>query len=679
MVLILRGLLSIFLALVCSLSANALECFQIGGEEIKPRPNAKIQKLEKADLPIRLQSMLSPYLTRQYLKAALEHFRKMVTDAGLAASQVLQTYGATLIADYNQLSKSWETKFPELGVQKFVTVLPRTNALHVEGVDLRVNPKDTEKAGPISLGEYEILLLREELKALLAKTPDSWLSNATAVLEAPLLEANALAIQSNFAQIRDPQTWASQVQMAANDLRDRLGRTVILPGFPLSRFPQFSDPKLKALNGKFTLPNLVKEQGPGVTKISLEGIDAYSDANENRFYLMREPKNPEAPEDVFFHGALTSNSQLGSLVSSVLIFGGGIAVDSSLFGPARYATKLSEVAPTFNRNGAIRFRHDSNRIRIANLRSWSSTEGFWTALDAHLRKTETLFDFFVAQSFSDPFTAEAQVERIRWKYENGVIDNYIPAWGDLLVKISKEMSPKLVQMRDGGKLEDFGDLILFLQGDADVDGGPMATATLEHRRRHFAPRSRQVIFENPILRRAREKFGNGSPNYLKVFMTLSLLDPSLVEAGHFLVSTRDIVSVETLSAELLKKGLPPEILRQLDLNESHASQNALTTKQVKLARWAMQDDILANPSAAPAVRRSRERLQAKLLRLGTSSFFEYGLQEQGLSLDAIKDADPTDPTSLIGRARKMQILRDSWVKERQEEEKQLRERAANKP
>lgn len=637
----------------------------------------------EANSPARLRTVLTQSFLKYEISVAKLHFRKMVEEAIGAAKSVLRDHGKEFLAEHRNSMDTGSHQISNLSSHvrsPASSPFPRTQALLDLGEEIRINPKDPKRSR-ISTDERESLEIASELERLYLKSDQSetWMETLDAVIEEM---AGRLWTQAQASQLQaevDWDTWTRSLNSKADELRTALGRTVIVPGQNLAHFEkQFLDDRWKHLNQPYQLKSSsAVEILPGVHSFRLGQLDAINDRNKSLFYLRRDLAHPHGPLYMFFHGATTYRSHLGSMGEILGVFGGGIAPDTSFFGPfpqhpepGQVAEELISLTHYLNSRYVAALGPDGKVFRRPSVwwgRSWGATQAYLVNLQSRVKSSEVPVDMFVLQSFSHPFTLREQIRSIERQVEVGAIEGYVPEVGTYLIEISKRIGGELNELANRNDLRQFGDLLLFVQGDADADGGLSAVEDLQDFRQKYAPRSRLLLVENPILKRAAHLFGKNSPSYKKVRRALDAIDPDKVEASHYSVSSRQSIGIETLKAELLQKGLAPKLLQAMALDDSHASQMGLTTKQIKLGSFAMMDDILANSSSAPELVQAQQRLGHALAQTGFASFFEFGLSLEKLSLEQVRSADPKDLWSLPGRARKIADLREEWLRERAQE------------
>ncbi|MEI7974237.1 MAG: hypothetical protein WCH11_07705, partial [Bdellovibrio sp.] len=547
------------------------------------------------------------------------------------------------------------------------------------GEEIHIKPTDPKRSR-ISTAERESLEIASELERLYLKSDSSqaWLENLD-----PLIEeiADQLWKQAQAYQLQgeiDWDIWARTLNSKSDELRTELGKTLIVPGLRLAYFKQFHDDRWKHLNQPYRLKSVSPvETLPGVHSFRLGQLDAINDRNKSLFYFRRDFSHPQGPLYFFFHGATTFRSHLGSMGEILGVFGGGIAPDTSFFGPfqqhqepGKVAEELISLTHYLSSQYVAAQGPDGKVFRRPSVwwgRSWGATQAYLVNLQSRVKSSEVPIDMYVLQSFSHPFTLRDQIRSIERQVQSGAIEGYVPEIGSYLIELSKRIGVQLNELASKNHLRQFGDLLLFIQGDADADGGLSVVEDLQDFRQKYAPRSRLLLVENPILKRAAQVFGKNSPSYGKVRKALDAIDPDKVEASHYAVSSRKLIGIETLINGLLSKGLSPKLLQKMSLDESHASQMGLTTKQIKLSSFAMMDDILANSSSAPEVSLAKQRLGIALAQTGFASFFEFGLSLEKLNLEQVQSADPKDLWSLQGRARRIADLREDWLRERAQE------------
>ncbi|MBI4405664.1 MAG: hypothetical protein HY537_16010 [Deltaproteobacteria bacterium] len=191
-------------------------------------------------------------------------------------------------------------------------------------------------------------------------------------------------------------------------------------------------------------------------------------------------------------------------------------------------------------------------------RSFGSTAQFSTALVNHIVNggSERVLEgavSYVLTSFSNPWTIDDQVANIQEQLKAGnraALKGVVPETIDYVVRFDQRLMALLerVQRENPKALNSFGDELLFINGEADADGGPrkgsrfkdVAHALVEFRNQ-FAPRGHVYILPDPLKQYPQ---------------AAHLIDLDQREAAHYLMNNRPNVSeAEARSLGLVAAGI----------------------------------------------------------------------------------------------------------------------------
>jgi len=284
-------------------------------------------------------------------------------------------------------------------------------------------------------------------------------------------------------------------------------------------------------------------------------------------------------------------------------------------------------------------------------RSSGSTKGFLHALFAHLDGTDVNpVDQYVLTSFSNPFTSELQAQSLQEQFDAGIISDIVREALDNAEEIDVEMRDLLkeIRKRDPHVFDLFGDNILYIQGDADEDGGPTVIPELFKFRDRYSPTAHILIFKNPLK---DTKYGKELP-------------PQQQEATHFMLSTFPDMKIK--EGEQYLPDATPEQYIQLGTQF-----DAIIAAE--LGGYDYQIDL--SPIQGPHLKRTREKLilhRDKLCGVHTDgtpiTYLEWyrkhlKIKESDYEKAEIGNRYPADEDAKLRIAARIKEIESFWLNE----------------
>jgi hypothetical protein len=241
-----------------------------------------------------------------------------------------------------------------------------------------------------------------------------------------------------------------------------------------------------------------------------------------------------------------------------------------------------------------------------------------------------LVDSLVLTSHSNPFTLDAQITNVYEQAAAGLFE-MVPESLDSFQKMAAE-ERKLLETLAAQHPEllesPYFDRVLFLQGVSDEDGGPRVIEDHHDFTSRYMKTSHTLIFQNPLLNRERYPQlvqADGKINYTKI-------SPDVMEATHFLLSTRDDFTMADWN-----RHFPDVEIRAEDL--PRLKTQALTT----LAATYLHLDYLVDQSPfrdLPEFKESNDRIKRNRDKLaGPGKTFLKALLSQRMYKDRVKAED----------------------------------------
>ena len=200
-------------------------------------------------------------------------------------------------------------------------------------------------------------------------------------------------------------------------------------------------------------------------------------------------------------------------------------------------------------------------------RSFGSTTDFASSFYAHLMGLDNVVDLMVLSSFSNPYTIDDQIEVA--KHYSGLNSSLqeIPGSYERVKRYTQKFKYDLdtVASRYPELLENFGDSILFIQGEIDEDAyvegddndlqkrAYEVVSTLKKFVKTYVPKAHVYIVDAPIK------------NY-PLLAEFLLNNPGYIvdhEGKHLLYSSRSNTSLSEQKINELISKLPPEIIEEL--------------------------------------------------------------------------------------------------------------------
>jgi hypothetical protein len=196
--------------------------------------------------------------------------------------------------------------------------------------------------------------------------------------------------------------------------------------------------------------------------------------------------------------------------------------------------------------------HNAQPI-VAVGRSFGSTQHFTAALATHwfgVKEDREGADALILTSFSNPEKLHEGFERIHslmLRQHGDPMRGLIPASIAHLTAFAEQLNKVMagVTATSPSSITAFGDEILFVQGEADADGGPNAVEDLTDFRNRRAPKAHIYVLPDPWVTLAQS----------------SELDPDNREASHFLLTSRGNITKKNRGNAF--SGIPDENLPQL--------------------------------------------------------------------------------------------------------------------
>lgn len=241
---------------------------------------------------------------------------------------------------------------------------------------------------------------------------------------------------------------------------------------------------------------------------------------------------------------------------------------------------------------------------------------------------------YVLTSLSVPHTIESQTARVLEQVKNGSVGGIVMESLNNAIELSRELVTILdkIKSKSPDAFKRFGDKLLFLQGEADRDGGPTVIEDLARFRAEYAPYSHAYIFEDPLKK-------------YPWIDTRSIPDDGL-EAQHILFSNQSNFSKEMGAKRF--PGVPVEDLPALQdqFFEGMAVQ------------YGFFDYLADSTSTAPEMVRSKEVFSRYRLSLcgrdsdgNPRTFLDWYRERAGISLEAFAAASPG--RTLAGRLKRV--------------------------
>lgn len=279
-------------------------------------------------------------------------------------------------------------------------------------------------------------------------------------------------------------------------------------------------------------------------------------------------------------------------------------------------------------------------------------------------------DLVVTHSLANPMTLEKQLQNLEHQMSLGGLTSLDPQVLDHAFRLGSEFLSWMQNLKSSNLWKVQGEIVLMLEGDANVDGGREVLEDARRFRDEFLPAAKIYRFQNPILARVREVFGEFSQEMDLMRSVIARNEEDFL-ASHLILSSKKEVSIERILDQMRRSGFSESQLHQLQLNDYHSSFLSLQAKEKDLVHWGMRDHVLEmlhhpNPQVKHSARIYRdylERLRSKT-RQPEMSFFDYGLRLHGLSVEEVKAAPKNLESSLASRA---QRVRDFWAREKYRE------------
>lgn len=263
-------------------------------------------------------------------------------------------------------------------------------------------------------------------------------------------------------------------------------------------------------------------------------------------------------------------------------------------------------------------------------RSMGSTKGY--AHNLLYDGPHNPVDAYVLSSFSNPHTIELQIKNVYKQVEAGQV-HVVPEMLDNALNVSKELLGELARLKQQNPeaLKDLGDNMLFLQGNADEDGGATVVQDLLGFTKENAPLGHVYVFENPLLK-------YDIPNRDRI-------DPSRWEATHTLFS--NLPNVKPEQVKDLYPGVPAHDLPALQDQYFEAVG----------VMYGFFDYMADSTSARPEMVKSRKTFQAYRQKLtGGRPFLEWYAEKNKITAADVVAAEP----GRASRAARLKRVIDYW-------------------
>ncbi len=271
---------------------------------------------------------------------------------------------------------------------------------------------------------------------------------------------------------------------------------------------------------------------------------------------------PDSPVLALAHGATTWGSNVASWTDMIPVFENAgfnpnaIDLESAMgyLATSPEARKPAATAAVINEwLHDLRKQTDNAQPIVAVGRSFGSTQHFTAALATHwfgVKENREGADALVLTSFSNPEKLQEGFERIHslmLRQHGDPMRGLIPESIAHLTAFAEQLNKVMAGVSgiSPSSLNTFGDDILFVQGEADADGGPTAVQDLIDFRDRRAPKAHIYVVPDP--------WG--------MLMQSSELDPDNREASHFLLTSRGNVTKKNRGNAF--PGIPEENLPQL--------------------------------------------------------------------------------------------------------------------
>ncbi len=367
------------------------------------------------------------------------------------------------------------------------------------------------KSGKMALSEFEqqtaqvaIEMLRKKYIALIKNSADQAIRAAETDLQTSL---NRVSPDWNI------------VGKSATPILDRLKR-ILTSNFPIDRaLQQGTKASLQAqqlLEAPIPSTPTAQVNANGVPEIIVKevGVRAYYDAELGTVVIESSKGMLPNPQGLLFvvnHGAGTTRSNasswkyilkkffdtaLNAIAMNLPMAGIGMDMgglkETLAYEDFRLQTIRQRAPPTVN---------EPAQPLVELNRSASGTKGYAHAL-FYDNEGQGPVDAYILSSFSNPMTLKLQTENVFKQVALGLYRGVIPEALKNAELISDELMEELnrLQASNPDALKDFGDNLLFQQGNDDADGGPTVLEDLDYFVTRYAPRAHVYRFENPLLK-----------------------------------------------------------------------------------------------------------------------------------------------------------------------------------
>lgn len=271
---------------------------------------------------------------------------------------------------------------------------------------------------------------------------------------------------------------------------------------------------------------------------------------------------PGSPVLALAHGATTWASNVASWTDMIPVFENAgfnpnaIDLESAMgyLATSAEARKPAATAAVINEwLHDLRKQTNNTQPIVAVGRSFGSTQHFTAALATHwfgVKEDREGADALILTSFSNPEKLQEGFERIHslmLRQHGDPMRGLIPESIAHLTAFAEQLNNVMagVSSISPSSINHFGDEILFVQGEADADGGPNAVQDLMDFRNRRAPKAHIYVIPDP--------WGTLSQS--------SELDPDNREASHFLLTSRGNITKRNRGNSF--PGIPDENLPQL--------------------------------------------------------------------------------------------------------------------